>query len=365
MTLHSACLPARWPADRPPTLTVAVDTESEFDWARGYERTSRSIGHLRRLGTLQAVFDRHGIRPVYLVDYAVADQEAGVRPVREIVEDGRALLGAHLHPWVTPPFHEALGPRSSYPGNLPARLEREKLISLTRRIEQRFGERPRVYKAGRYGLGPNSLALLDALGYTVDLSPGPPMDFSADGGPDYSGWSCAPFWHGGVGRLLSIPASGAYCGRLQRHGRALYHGRRFTRARACRALGVLSRLGLIDRIWLSPEGYSFRQLRRLTTTLLGRGLRTFSLSLHSPSIEPGHTPYVRSTGDRDRLFATLDRYFSFFSGTLGGRFATPVEIRDVLRADPAPASPSAPISRRPGRQPLEEAEQPVELDVAG
>ena len=38
-------------------------------------------------------------------------------------------------------------------------------------------------------------------------------------------------------------------------------------------------------------------MRRLTRALLARGQRTFVLSLHSPSVVPGNTPYVRSDAD--------------------------------------------------------------------
>ena len=38
-------------------------------------------------------------------------------------------------------------------------------------------------------------------------------------------------------------------------------------------------------------------MRRLTRTLLNRGERIFTLSYHSPSLQPGNTPYVRN--DRD------------------------------------------------------------------
>ena len=47
-------------------------------------------------------------------------------------------IGAHLHPWVNPPFVESVSNYNSYPGNLPGALERAKLHKLTSRIEQSF-----------------------------------------------------------------------------------------------------------------------------------------------------------------------------------------------------------------------------------
>ena len=60
-------------------------------------------------------------------------------------------MGAHLHPWVTPPHEEVVCLVNSYPCNLPDDLERRKLRVLSDAIEARLGRRATVYKAGRHG----------------------------------------------------------------------------------------------------------------------------------------------------------------------------------------------------------------------
>src|SRR3546814_6885075 len=94
--------------------------------------------------------------------------------------------GTHLHPWVNPPFQEVVNATNSYPGNLPPELEHAKLAALTEAIAGAFGARPVVYKAGRYGVGPATAGILEALGYRIDVSVVPFTDFSDDGGPDFS-----------------------------------------------------------------------------------------------------------------------------------------------------------------------------------
>jgi hypothetical protein len=100
---------------------------------------------------------------------------------------------------------------------------------------------------------------------------------------------------------------------------------------------LLARLGLFERIRLSPEGISFDEMRRLTLALFRRGLRTFSLTYHSPSLDVGCTPYVRTTAELDRFLSTIERYLAFFVEELGGRASTPTAIRDLV-AEPAPRS---------------------------
>jgi hypothetical protein len=51
------------------------------------------------------------------------------------------------------------------------------------------------------------------------------------------------------------------------------------------------------------------------------------LSFHSPSVEPGHTPYVRSQADLGRFLESMERYFEFFFGELAGRTTTPLAFR--------------------------------------
>ena len=71
------------------------------------------------------------------------------------------------------------------------------------------------------------------------------------------------------------------------------------------------------------EGHTLAEMKRLTRALLARGQRTFVLSLHSPSVVPGHTPYVRTDADLVALLQRLREYLRFFRDELRGRFVTP------------------------------------------
>ena len=77
------------------------------------------------------------------------------------------------------------------------------------RIERSFGAPPRTYLAGRYGFGPNTADILEDLGYEVDISPAVPIDFSADGGPDYSAFTSHPSGSANGAGCLVFPAAAA------------------------------------------------------------------------------------------------------------------------------------------------------------
>jgi hypothetical protein len=68
----------------------------------------------------------------------------------------------------------------------------------------------------------------------------------------------------------------------------------------------------------------------LARALHSRGLRVFTLSYHSPSLEPGHTPYVRSGKDLEQFLSCLEGFCEFFFGELQGVTGTPEELRDRM-----------------------------------
>jgi hypothetical protein len=308
----------------PPVLLVVVDTEEEFDWNAPFDRKNTSVEHMRDIGLFQSVCDAARVRPLYAVDFPIATQETSAAPLREIHASGRCEIGAHLHPWVTPPFEEEVNARNSYPGNLPRDLEKKKIENLVAAIERHLGVRPRSYKSGRYGFGPNTAAALVELGFEVDLSPLPAFDLTADGGPDWSRTSPEP--RRLSPKLLSVPATSAFLGFARGSGPALHRLASSPPFSSLAANAILSRLGILDRLMLSPEGYLPEHHRRLTRSLLDGGQRVFCFTLHSPSLRPGCTPYVASAADRDKFLDACRRTFDFFLGELGAVARTPLEF---------------------------------------
>jgi hypothetical protein len=313
----------------PPIITVIIDTEAEFNWSGPFSRDLMGVENIRRLESAQQLFERFGIKPAYLVDYAVSSQREGYEPMRELLADGRSEIGAHLQPWETPPFEEETTESNSFLGNLAVDLQRRKLMRLTQMVEETFGTRPRVYKAGRYGVGPATADLLAELGYLIDLSVLPGTDLRDRHGPDFRHCPIRPYWFGRGGDLLEIPMTVGIAGVLAPIASSSYP---YLASRGLRWLhlpGVMARLGLLERIALTPEGVNFAEMRRLTEALMRRGHRSFTLSYHSPSLMPGSTPYVRDAKELEAFMARIRAYLDFFFGELGGIAMTPMELRGL------------------------------------
>jgi hypothetical protein len=268
-----------------------------------------------------------------MVDWPVATTPDAVATLRRLLDAQRCEIGAHLHPWVSPPYEEALSDFNSYGGNLPRQLEYDKLRLLTETIVDAFGTQPLAFKAGRYGLGPHTAESIASLGYEVDASVVPYSAFTEDGGPDFRTFDEHPFWfQAGRRELLELPVTTGYCGWLRRVGPRLYELAQRRWARRLRLGGVLARSRALERVRLSPEVASGAEMRRLTDALLAGGCQVFSLTYHSPSMMPGHTPYVRSEADLERLITTVHDYCAWFRDRVGGEFMSLSQLRQALAA---------------------------------
>lgn len=323
--------------DGPPLLLVVVDTEEEFDWSEPFRRDRVSVESMDAQWRAQEIFASYGVKPTYVIDHPVATTARSIEVLKSFLDAGRCQIGTHLHPWVNPPFTEPVLASTSYPGNLEPALERRKLEVLHEAISRAFSLRPTVYKAGRYGIGPNTAGILSSLGYLVDLSVVPHTDFGGDGGPDFRGLPDRPFWLDRTGGILEIPLTRGFSGaRTGRRGALLYESVQASRWSRPK-LSALSRLGLLERATLTPEGVDAAAHRRLLRSLARDGHRVFTLNYHSPSLAAGHTPYVRDQRQLSAFLDTIKATLDFFFGTLGGRATTPLEVRGIALLQRSPA----------------------------
>lgn len=324
------------PPDGPPLLLTTVDAEEEFDWSKPFSRHARDVSSMGSQHLAQRVLARHGVVPVYLADHPVATQDAGRGPLREFLRDGACDVGAQLHPWVNPPFTEAVGHDNSFAGNLPLATELAKARALTEALVDAFGQHPGIYRTGRFGVGPRTADILKHLGYVADSSASPcwpPAMLRAQPGA----WQAAPcpYWVDHEKKLLEIPVSAALVGRLAgRVGRFLAPWLFHPRTQAMHLPGIAARTGMLERIRLTPEGTTIAEAKRLTRALRAAGQKVFVVTYHSPSLAPGHTPYVRNEAQRDRFLDWLDEYCTFFREELGGRPSTWRELRFGPTAHP-------------------------------
>ena len=330
-------LPARLPSGHPPVLLIIVDTEEEFPWDQPFARSQTDTTAIpAQRDAHEQIYDRFGIVPTYVIDWPVATTSDAIDALRALMTAGRCEIGTHLHPWVSPPHTETVSAFNSFTGNLPASLEFDKLKLLTEAIATNFGKRPTTFKAGRYGVGPHTAEALAKLGYLVDASVVPYTSFKEVDGPDFSKFTETPFWfESKQRRMLELPVTTGFHGVLRRHGSAVYPLFNSPLMKSVRAGGIASRLGILERIRLTPEGCSTSDMKRIARTLVTDGCQVLTMTYHSPSLVPGMTPYVRSAGQRAEFLDSIEEFCHFFKHDLGGAFMSTTAVYEALSASRA------------------------------
>ncbi|UYY59071.1 WalW protein [Sphingomonas sp. S2-65] len=335
-------LPYRVPAPEPHALlhwpdafgtrfTVFIDTEEEFDWTKPFSRDARGTNHMRALPAAHAWFTARGVPLTCLIDHPIATCARSVEILRTMLEDGRSAVGTQLHPWVSPPFDEDVSILNSFAANLPHGLEEAKLTLLTTLITDAIGVQPRIYRAGRYGIGPDTPAMLSRLGYRLDSSMRAGYDYSRAGGPDFTRIGNQPF--GLMPGLSELPLTTVYTGHARRGGAGLHRWL----GTLPRGRGIASRLGLFSRVALTPEDMPLDDVLEAVRVAAGEGVRLLNFSFHSPSLEPGHTPYVRTEAD----LAAFYRWWEGVLAELDRLKIAPASLDQIIDALDAACGPTA------------------------
>ena len=315
---------AGWPENFGRRFLISVDTEEEFDWNAPFQRSGHTTVSVPMLQKFQEFVEKYEVKPAYFVDYSIINDDEAVAFLRNVAEQQTATIGVHLHPWVNPPFDEQVNVQNSFAGNLPKELEEEKLVALRDAIRDRTGFVPAIYRAGRYGIGPHTTALLRKHGFVMDSSIRPRFDYSREGGPDFPAVGSRPFWWDEDKRLLEVPLTTVYSGLLRKQA-GLVAGL-MNQSPLINAL--CSRSKMLERIPLTPEGISARETKEAIDVALDDDLQLLVFSFHSPSLSPGHTPYVRTEAD-------LDGFYDWWRDVLGHlemRNVKPVDIDQLMAA---------------------------------
>jgi hypothetical protein len=321
----------------PIPLIVSLDTE-EDNWNRS--RTNVTVENIRELPGQTRLFERHGVRPTYFTSYQVALDPSAAAVLREVGDGSGAEIGAHLHPWNTPPLVEAFVPRNSMTKNLPADLQLMKMRTLTDAMEAAFGRRPTAFRAGRYGIGPDTVSALVLCGYRVDSSVSPFVNLAAvDDGPSFVGAPLVPYrlapgadvrHDSPNGAIAEIPLSYGFSRSPFTVFEPLQRLLETAPFRWVRMPGIAARTRLIRRLSLSPEIQSVADMLTLSARLLENGARHLQISWHTPSLKPGLSPFTATAAAVARLYATIEGYFEGLARVTPFQFMTVSEAAGAL-----------------------------------
>lgn len=247
---------------------------------------------------LQPLFARHGAKPTYLISPEILRHEACAEVFRRIASS--CELGTHLHGEYAEP--EAFEPdsTSAFQRDYPPEIEKAKLAYLTDLFIRAFDHQPASFRAGRFGVGPASIGILEDLGYAVESSVTPHMDWTSSGAkglafPDaptqpYHPDPNDPGRPGGA-KILEIPVT--------------------IRRRFVNSLPWVGKR--VDPAWLRPTRGSAASLVRVAEDEVAEARRAapgrpvvLNAMFHNVEVVPHLSPYASSEDEAQGILGRLD-----------------------------------------------------------
>ena len=316
-------------------FVLTIDTEEEWLWENDFPQENCSVQNIKHIPAFQQQCEKLGIRPTYFVDYAIAQDNYSQEVFKDIIASRKAEVGAHLHPWCNPPFFGKTTEAESHVINLPKEQVAQKLHALSEVICQSLGVRPRSFRSGRWGISGDTLQLLVSRGFDVDSSVYPFYKneyFSCEGSP------LSPYWPsyddslsvGTQREIIEIPVSAGY--NVKHFDAAdMVHSTLAKPAIAwTRSIGLLWRLGLLKKIYLSPELTETKNMNALIDSCLKNQHSVIHMYLHSSSLIDGATGLLNIDNAFERICERMGRSVAHLQSKANVRFCTISEAKKLL-----------------------------------
>jgi hypothetical protein len=286
-------------------LVISVDVEEQGLFSGRYARRGAVVDNIGALERLAFVAEEFHLPLTLLATYPVACSPLGRRVLGGWAETRGAEIGAHLHPWNTPPICSP-PPREPYPCRcIPPPLLAAKLEHLRRAVENGLGVSPTAFRMGRFDLCRNLLPLLPAAGFVVDSSIVPLRH--VPGGADHFRFPGEPFRFLGPAPLTEAPLTMLPW---------IPGSPRLVQALAVRLgprAGGWLRVAFRHVAAVGPQPAWFPLTSMIAAARLQRlrGGRVMTLMLHSSELMPGATPMFPDARSVARLVRRLRRFLAW------------------------------------------------------
>ncbi|CAO95124.1 polysaccharide deacetylase family protein [Erwinia tasmaniensis] len=296
-----------------PAFIITIDTEGDNLW-QNHDRIMTE--NTRFLPRFQQLCEKYAFKPTWLTNYEMAVDPAYVEFARDVIARDGGEIGMHLHAWNSPPLFDLTGDdwrHKPYLIEYPEDNVREKVIYMTRLLEDTLQVKMRSHRAGRWAFNAFYAQLLIEQGYQVDCSVTPrvnwqfsPGDPRGNGGTNYQHFPDRAYFidaqdisKAGNSALLEVPMSILY-----KHSPLMNQVK-----------SVYDRLRGKQRSpsvhWLRPMGGNAAQMIRVAEKSLADGSDYVEFMLHSSEFMPGGSPTFKTKDDIEVLYQDLEQLFDW------------------------------------------------------
>ncbi|ARU95801.1 polysaccharide deacetylase family protein [Tatumella citrea] len=303
-----------------PAFLITIDTEGDNLWQNHRKITTDNTRFLPRF---QALCEKYQFKPTWLTNYEMASDPAYVEFASDVVARNQGEVGMHLHAWNSPPeqpLTEDDWKWQPYLIEYPDDLLKAKVRFMTELLEESFGTPMRSHRAGRWAFDQRYAAILSELGYCVDCSVTPRVNWrfnqgapQGNGGTDYTHFPDQAYFidpqdisKPASRGLLEVPMSTDY-----------KHSPLVTRLKQ----GVdklRGRQRAPSVYWLRPSRDNLPAMKRVVEKNLATGGDYVEFMLHSSEFMPGGSPTFKTEADIEMLYENLEQLFEWLSSRTRG-----------------------------------------------
>lgn len=294
-----------------PAFIITIDTEGDNLWQNHRQIKTENAHYLPRF---QSLCEKYGFKPVWLTNYEMAVDPAFIEFAKSVIARGQGEVGMHLHAWNSPPDYDLTGDDwrwQPYLIEYPDNVLRDKVCFMTQLLEETFQTKMRSHRAGRWAFDSRYAKLLIELGYQVDCSVTPRVNWrnargapQGTGGTDYQHFPDSAYFidenaihQPGSSSLLEVPMSIQY-----KHPDWLNKlKQRYDRLRGKYRSPSVN--------WLRPTGGNAAQMIAVAEKCLAQGNDYVEFMLHSSEFMPAGSPTFNDAEAIEGLYRDLEQLF--------------------------------------------------------
>ncbi len=298
---------------------ISIDTEGDnlWKWKKGDIITTENAKYLDRF---QLLCEDYGFKPTYLTNYEMISNREFANWLKRKSLEGKCEVGMHLHAWSTPPY-ENLTSVSNFPAQ-PYLIEysneimEEKVKVMTEALSNAVEQKIITHRSGRWAMDDRYFEVLAKMGYQVDCSVTPYIDWSnysgeSEGskGADYSKKPATPYCvKTRFGDILEVPMT------IRKTSKLFVNRWSFGSI-----ISALKKSVKGQKIWLRPNGENLNQMLWLNNRVLKeKNCDYLMFMLHSSEFMPGGSPTFKTEESIENLYRILTALFCAISKDFEG-----------------------------------------------
>jgi len=308
-----------------PYFLITIDTEGDNLWSKPSTITTKNAAYLYRF---QELCEAHDFKPTYLTNYEMATSQTFIQFGKDILERKTGEIGMHLHGWNSPPLASLTKDdfkTQPYLIEYDKEVMREKIIYLTNLLEETFGIKMVSHRAGRWAFNEDYAEILHELGYKIDCSVTPFVNWknkkgdpSKAGGSNYEYSPREAYFvdindinSEGNSKLLEIPMTiiPTQC--------------KFNKfvSKRCKDRSLSKKISnkLFPGVyWLRPNGKNLKELLYIVNEAINNNSKYVEFMLHSSELMPGGSPTFPTDRHIEKLYDDLKLLFGSINKAFKG-----------------------------------------------